>query len=215
MYATKTKKIAWLVLDRSGSMESVRDVTISAYNEYLQTLKTQATECELHIGLTLFADQPVVGLRVPVGQMVPLTQSSYRPDGCTALYDAIGASIQRLEQEAAVLGGPDSVPIILCIQTDGNENSSREFTQQRIFQMIAERKARGNWTFVFLGADQDAYAASASMGLSGANTISYGSADTGKTVRGLGKTTANYLNSSKRSTEDFKSFAESEKPPSK
>jgi hypothetical protein len=213
MYPKKPIKVAWLVLDKSGSMSSVRSQTISAYNEYLQTLKNQATECELYVGLTVFSDpgqETVVGALVPIGTMVPLTEATYQTDGCTALYDAIGLSINALERAAKEKG---AASFLFTIQTDGQENSSREFKFQQITKMIADRKERGNWTFTFLGANIDAYAAGGSLGISVANCVGYAGTETQQTFRSFATSSANYLNTNVGSTEDFTSFAEPEDEP--
>lgn len=183
-------KVVWLVVDKSGSMNSVRDATISGYNEYLETLKRNITG-ETLMGLTIFSDRALTGELINIRDMVPMTHENYRPDGMTALYDAIGSAICAIERETLRLGG--NSPIVLAIQTDGYENSSREYTRDKIFQMIEERKRRGNWTFVFLGADQDAFAASRSIGVSAGNTFNYSSAETKTTFKRLGRVTANYM----------------------
>lgn len=187
MYQKKTKKInpnksktniIWLVIDESGSMMSVREQTVSAYNEYIDGLQSKlGNSPKNRMGITIFSDPDKIrtGPAVPLSEMGHLNDQNYKPNGCTALYDAIASGVRAIESELESIRG--DVSVIFIIQTDGQENSSKEMTQRGIFDMIEQRKKKGNWTFVFLGADQDAFAAGGRMGIPTGNTLSYKSAD--------------------------------------
>ncbi len=169
--ATDTKPLFInFILDETGSMFSVLDATINGFNEYIQGLKGRpAKEVEgLRFTLTQFNSNKVqvVQNSVRLSNVTKLTRQNYRPNYATPLYDAIGQTIQAMERES---GGSN----VLCvIQTDGEENSSREWDRQKIFNLISKKQREG-WTFAFLGANQDAWEAGGAMGIPMGNTISY------------------------------------------
>ena len=149
------------VLDKSGSMDVIRDATISGFNEFLVDQQREGGEARMT--LTLFDTRFfTVAEAVPVREIAPLDFETYAPGGCTALYDAIGYTM-RITDDYVAEHDPDQV--LFVIMTDGMENASREFDQHRIFQMIQDRQARAEYEFIYLGANQDAYAASERIGV--------------------------------------------------
>ncbi|MEE9200214.1 MAG: hypothetical protein V3V45_02095 [Candidatus Brocadiales bacterium] len=192
-----------LVLDRTGSMDSCREQVISGFNEYIETLK-KTKDAEFLFTLILFDKYGDEHLALdipykaaPLNDVKPLTLETYVPRGLTPLYDAIGYGIQTTEQTK----GYDKT--VFVIMTDGEENSSKEFSREQIFKKIEEKKGLGNWTFAFLGAGQDAYANSAKIGISAGNTLQYQTADTEGTFKSLGAATSGAAASPKASTLDF------------
>lgn len=175
------------ILDKSGSMADVHTQTISGFNEFMVT-----QDKDDDFTLTLF-DQSISfpeEFKGKVSSIPKLDAENYVPGGSTALYDAIGRTIHKLDTEFAV-NPPEKVVIV--IQTDGYNNSSREFTRDDIFDLIKERsEGWWNWEFIFLGADQDAYAASSSMGIGAGQTVSYASVTTGQTISSVGRAVADY-----------------------
>lgn len=163
----KKKKDAALtvavVLDMSGSMAVIRDKAIDIYNEYLLTLRVK--EPDSKIMLTVFNGcETVVSEIEAVGDMEPLTTETYVPNCGTPLYDAIGETVRKLRERVG------DGKAILAILTDGQENESKEFSREAIFALIKEREKAG-WAVVYLGANQDAYAEGAAMGIN-VNNIS-------------------------------------------
>ena len=104
--------------------------------------------------------------------MPDLTQETYAPAELTPLYDAVGRTMTGLK-------GKKGVFVIL---TDGAENASVEYTQQQIFDMVTEQKKKG-WEVVFLGADQDAWAASQVLGVDAGSTMSFAKGKTRAKVK--------------------------------
>lgn len=194
----KDEKCVALVVDKSGSMEAVRQQVISGTNEYLQMLRG---EKKVSLSLTFFDTEvksPYVN--VAVDKVPDLSVESYRPSGMTALYDAIGQTVAKTE--ASLTGKKPKVLVV--IQTDGEENSSKEYTREKIRDLIAAKEKEGNWTFVFLGADQDAWLAAAPLGISQSNSLSYESKTTGGTISGpVATATRNLLRSANAQTRDF------------
>ncbi len=150
------------VLDKSGSMDVVRSATIDGFNEFLRTQRSNAGEAWLT--LTMFDTQFYeVCCGVPLREVPEMEPGNYVPSGCTALYDAVARSIGIADRYLEQLDTrPDQV--LFVVMTDGLENASREFDQRRVFEMIADREQRG-YEFVYLGANQDAYAEAQSVGV--------------------------------------------------
>lgn len=149
------------VLDKSGSMSSIHAATISGFNEFLGDQQREGGDARMT--LTLFDTEfHTVASAVPVREIAPLDLGTYRPGGCTALYDAIGHTM-RITNDYVSAHRPDQV--LFVIMTDGEENSSREFDQRKVFDMIQERQKAAGYEFIYLGANQDAYAASEAIGI--------------------------------------------------
>jgi hypothetical protein len=157
------------VLDKAGSMDSIRTATISGFKEFLADQQREGGEARMT--LTLFDTTfYTVAEAVPVREMAPLDGDTYVPGGCTALYDAIGHTM-RLTDEYVKANDPDQV--LFVIMTDGLENSSSEFDHATIFRMIRDRQQRAGYEFIYLGADQDAYAVSEQIGFALGHALSY------------------------------------------
>lgn len=166
-----SKILVNVILDRSGSMDSIRDATISGYNEYLRGLLADK-DTEYSISLTQF-DAPLANAELtisyvdrPLADVPTLSRETYQPRGNTPLYDAIGETVRRVDP---IINGR---PVLCVIITDGLENASREFTKESVKKLIQEKSANG-WTFTFLGADIDSYAVGGGMGTQTMNTSNY------------------------------------------
>jgi hypothetical protein len=188
------------ILDETGSMQGVKEQTISGFNEYVDTLKGDEKAKKIRFTLTKFNSNKVeiVCKGVKIDEVEHLNSETYRPDALTPLYDAIGRTIRSLER---TLDGKKSKALVV-IQTDGQENHSKEFTQQGIFKLIDEKKKLG-WTFAYLGADQDAWQASQRMGIAKGNTKSYASAQTKSAFKDVAYSTSDYLRERGVQTDKF------------
>lgn len=158
------------LLDETGSMMSAWDQTIGGFNEYVNSQKAQPGTCKLT--LTKF---DTAGLRTPyqdldISEVPMLDRESYRPNQSTNLYDAIGKRIQALE--ARVADFEQGTNFLFVIMTDGHDNASREFNAEGIKTLIKDKEAAG-WTFVFLGANQDAWQVGQLFGMAKGNTMTY------------------------------------------
>jgi hypothetical protein len=178
----KQQVLVNVILDKSGSMSTKVQDVIGGFNLYLDELgKEQAVD--YGFSLTLF--DTVVEMKykgVPLASVAKLDDSSYRPSGNTALFDAVGNTVQTVSTE-----GFDK--IITVIMTDGEENSSREWTLHAIRELIKSKEAAGNWTFVFLGANLDAFAQGTNLGVSVANSVRYDPANYRGVYASLAKST--------------------------
>lgn len=164
-----------VVLDRSGSMEAIRDATISAYNEFLDGQRREPGRATW--SLTLFNEG--VELReqmVDIHDAQRLDRERYVPMGITALLDATGTTITRVGERLA--GMPEHErpgKVIFVVQTDGMENASREYTPQQVAELRRVQEEQFSWQFLFLGAGQDAWLNP--LGIDRAQTISYTAGD--------------------------------------
>ncbi len=192
----KQRVLVSVILDKSGSMSTkVKDV-IGGFNLYLDEL---AKEPAVDYGFSLTVFDTVVEMKykaVPLAQVAKLDDASYRPSGNTALLDAIGNTVQTVSTD-----GFDKT--ITVIMTDGEENSSREWTLQAIRELIKSKEAAGNWTFVFLGANLDAFAQGASLGVPMANAVRHDPANYRGVYASLSKSTNLFSAAPERMAGDF------------
>lgn len=163
-----------VVLDKSGSMESIRSATVSGFNELLETHQRENPDSSL--SLQLFDTVPhEAQFFSPITAAEPLTERTYQPGGSTALYDAIVAQIRRVE---ALDEQPERVAFIIV--TDGMENASRTETRESAKALIEwhTNEAKG-WAFTFLGANIDSYAVGGGLGIAAAATMDYNASTIG------------------------------------
>lgn len=159
-----------VILDRSGSMRAVKDDTEGGLRSFLDT-QTEAPG-QTTVSLYQFDDQyEAVYENKPLTDVPPF---KLRPRGMTALLDAVGRTITALGEHLDTKPEKDRPgEVIVVILTDGHENASSEYTLRQVKGLITEQRDTYGWTFVFLGADQDAFAAGGAMGIGRATTLSY------------------------------------------
>jgi Mg-chelatase subunit ChlD len=149
-----------VILDRSGSMESIREDVIGGFNAFLR--EQQATEGRATLSLVQFDTQnayEVLHNFKLVQEVAPLTPATYRPRAGTPLLDAMGRGIKELERQIIGMRSEDRPEqVLVVIITDGMENASQEFTHARVRQMILEKQELVGWQFVYLSADIGAVA---------------------------------------------------------
>lgn len=141
-----------LVVDESGSMEVIRREALAGMNETLTTIKKMqevTPGMKQYVTLLLFDSRQTRFYydNVSADRIHELSYSDYQPCAATPLYDAIGRGIARINAQAA-----DEDHVVVTIITDGEENSSREYTLRQINNLIAKLEKQ-NWTFAFIGTD--------------------------------------------------------------
>lgn len=157
------------IVDISGSMQSIRLDAIGGFNAFLADQQT--VEGEARMTLALFDDQyDVLYAGRELAKAEPLTEATFVPRGGTALMDAIGRTLN--EQGARIAAEGWAEKVIVTILTDGGENQSREFNAAMVRDMVGAAEAKG-WSFVFLAANQDAFATAAYYGISTAHTQNF------------------------------------------
>jgi Mg-chelatase subunit ChlD len=165
-----------LVVDRSGSMEAVEADMNGGIRKF--AAEQAAVPKRTTLSLYQFDTQ-----HDEVRAFAPLTAGvldGWRlvPRGGTALLDAVGTAVQRTGEALSDLAeGERPGEVVVMIVTDGHENSSREYTLPQVKDLITRQREQYGWAFMFLGADQDAFDAGSSMGVSIANSGSYRSAN--------------------------------------
>ena len=158
----KNKLDIIFLLDRSGSMSGSENNTINSYNSYLS--KQKKNKYLTKITTILFDDQyEILFNRENIKEVKYLTNKEYYVRGCTALYDAIGKTINFYSRQI-------KNKVLFIIITDGLENASREFDKLRIKQLIQNHP---NWEFIYLGANIDTYSEATKIGIKEYNIDSY------------------------------------------
>lgn len=165
-----TRLYVHVLLDRSGSMESCRAATINAFNAYIEQLAGQSTK-GTRLSLTIFDSESTDTLYTAkrIGEVEQLTNETFQPRASTPLFDAVGAVVRQID-------GANLLPderVALTILTDGQENASREMTADAVKKMLVDRQERKNWLVQYLGANQDAWAQGATIGVAAAHALDY------------------------------------------
>ncbi len=171
METKKTQVYNLIILDKSGSMESIRKAAINGYNETLGSIKSAQLKYldtqEHYISLAAFCECGVDMIYdcTPIKDAEKLTKEKYDPCCGTPLYDAIGKTIKALAKKTDTI---DDVAVLVTIITDGMENASQEWTGPAVKKLIDERKEEG-WMFSYIGADHDVESVAASISIT--NTV--------------------------------------------
>jgi len=156
-----------VVLDRSGSMDSIGQSTVDGFNSFIK--EQRAAEGEANLTLVQFDNQYQVDYsNLDIKHVKDLILGeTFVPRAMTALYDAIGRTIAEVKTKNDV---------VMVIITDGMENASREFNRDGVFKSIEDKKKEG-WNFLFLAANQDAIKAGGDMGIAANNSMTYNAND--------------------------------------
>jgi uncharacterized protein YegL len=197
IYETAKKKLyVHVVLDRSGSMESCRDQTISALNEYVNGL-AKDPEISARVSVSTFDTISIdlVRNQVPASDFKKFSREDFIPRSGTPLFDAIGKTIIEMDKVRV----DDNEGVALVILTDGEENSSREHTKDSIKKLIQSRQRDKEWLVTYLGANQDAWAMGQSFGISGLNSMTFNTAYVNATMDAVGASTLRYAKASTKS----------------
>ncbi|MCX5066610.1 hypothetical protein OOJ91_12050 [Micromonospora lupini] len=157
-----------LIVDMSGSMNKLADDVRGGFNAYVDELRAD-TDREYRLSVTLFDTEFIPLCTAHSLDGAPaMTEANYRPRGSTALMDAVGLTIGQFESAAAL---DEDDRVLVVVQTDGRENSSREFTAADITHLIKTREAGGRWSFVFLGAGPNTWRQAEGMGFQIGSTV--------------------------------------------
>ncbi len=159
-----------LVVDRSGSMGSVREDAEGGVNAFIAEQAKQPGEAMLTL-VQFDTEYEFVHRGVPV---VEVPKYELVPRGMTALLDAVGRAVNETGERLANMPEQDRPGlVVVVVMTDGLENSSREFTKKQLQQMIEHQQDVYDWQFTFLGANQDAFAEASAMGIHALSAANY------------------------------------------
>ena len=169
--AAKPRSLVTFLLDRSGSMAGIHNQTIEGYNAFLAGLQEEKN-AEILFTFLQFDNVSLdkIHVAVPVGKVPNMRPADFVPRGGTPLIDAAYKTIKAVED--AVAHEERKPKVVVCIQTDGEENQSQEHTWADLSALVKAKQELG-WQFNFMGAGIDAYQQAARMGLGAGATISY------------------------------------------
>lgn len=162
------------IIDRSGSMASIRNDAIGGFNTFLKEQQKIKTDQCLFTYAQFDDEYELVHDCKPIEDIPPLDENTFVPRASTALLDAMGKTIASVGERLAKTD-EDKRPsiIIVMILTDGQENCSREYTKQRINEMVKTQREQFKWEFIFLAANQDAIAEAHSYGIQAKNAANF------------------------------------------
>lgn len=186
-----------VILDKSGSMDPVRNDTIGGYNAFVESQKNLPGECD--ITLIQFNERSSFTYKSKNINEIQqgLLKESYRPAGSTALLDAIGTAITEKGKELSELPEEQRPSkVLFVILTDGEENCSKMYDNAKIKEMIEHQKTVYSWDFTFLGANIDTFAVAGGLGIAADKSLSFSTSKPGGMTRGL-KSMSNYASATR------------------
>jgi Mg-chelatase subunit ChlD len=147
------------ILDKSGSMSGLEKDVIGSFNSFLREQKK--IKDEFYLTTVLFnTSYRVLHENMPIQKVQPLTERDYDTSGGTALLDAFGKAMQNTIDHSTPRD-----KVLFVINTDGEENSSKEYTNKQIKEMVDHYEKWHGWKFIFIGANMDAFAEGSKMGI--------------------------------------------------
>ena len=166
------------VIDASGSMANLVNDTIGGFNGFITSQK--ALDGKATLTTVLFSSNwRILHDGVDIHEVKPMTTSEYAVGGMTAMLDAIGEVINRVQDRHDELGAEKPEEVLFVITTDGEENCSRKFTKSQIEKMIKHQTNGHGWKFMFLGANMDAVKEAESIGIKKDCSVTYDYSDIG------------------------------------
>ena len=190
---TKTQVFNVVILDKSGSMNRIRQAAVDGFNETLAGIKKAqekyADTQEHYVSLVTFCScaKEYVFDRVPVTEAHLLTMDDFRPCCMTPLYDAMGMTLTSMRNHVSRI---EDAVVVVTIITDGMENASKEYTGPAVKELVEQLKGEG-WTFTYMGANQNSVEVAFTLSIRNARNFDYSSHGTRE---GMAKETSTRLN---------------------
>lgn len=195
--------VVHLLIDQSGSMSSTRQSTVNGINEYINTLKEDGGKYK--VSLTMFDSGMDDKLRlvkpwdnIYIDDVPELKLEDYNPNGGTPLQDAFCMTLKDMQDRK-------DEKYLFVVLTDGYENTSHEYTAEDMKKLKKKLEAKDNWTFVYLGANQDAFATAKQWDFSSSNVSNFNTTTkgTGMAFATLSVATRGYSAAPSMSTNTF------------
>lgn len=162
------------IMDKSGSMNSIKDDAIGSYNSFIE--KQKDFKDETIVSVAMFNDKYDMLYNGVTIDEARITKDNYSPRGCTALLDALGKTITDVKSryDSDIKAGK-GIPkkTIVVVMTDGYENASREYNLDTVKKLISECEKENNWEFVFLGANIDTFSTCKGLGINPGKSINF------------------------------------------
>ena len=152
------------ILYESGSMESLGKEPIDSMRDFYKT--QQETGKEFLSTFVTFSNKVNFRHKNIKGSEIVIKDEDFRPNGMTALYDAIGTTIDYQKNIK-------TKNVICVILTDGCENTSKIYKSSDIKKLISEMETENKWIFLYLGANQDSFSVGNTIGIQKNNTQNY------------------------------------------
>lgn len=176
-----------VILDRSGSMQDARADHEGGLKSFVEDQRDLAGDVRLTlVQFDTEAPCEVVYDRTPVADV---TDIRLIPRGGTPLFDAVGKAVSHLRAQLS-----ETAQVVVMVITDGQENASREWTKARVKALVTELEAKA-WSFLFLGANMDAFAEGAAIGISGMTSVNFNNARPDTVHAAYSVTSSNVLRS--------------------
>lgn len=171
----KKRLFAAMILDSSGSMLSMAKEAVDGFNENAETIRKACAGTDLDAKVCLvtfstFVNGPTFWC-TDVDQLRPMKLSEYKPEGMTALYDAVGSTVERLQKEPFA-DSPDT-SFLLMIVTDGFENNSKDFDRKKIGELMQSIAKTGRWTVTYAGTADNLEEIKDTYGISAGNVFRF------------------------------------------
>jgi uncharacterized protein with von Willebrand factor type A (vWA) domain len=156
MQNTIEKDIIFL-LDESGSMDIMGKEPVQAVNNFINEQKAVLNSNPNFSLYTFNVKVTNVFNNIPISEVPEF--SNYEPSNMTSLYDAIGEAITNKKKTERYTN------VICVILTDGLDNASDMYTASDIKKLVKKMEDTYKWTFIYLGANQDAFAVGNTIGI--------------------------------------------------
>lgn len=159
-----------LVIDKSGSMSGLESDTIGGFNSMIE--KEKKLDATVNVTAVLFNDSTdLLYDRRDIRRIRPMTEEQYETGGTTALLDAVGSTILKMDKVEDI--NRRGTKVIFVIITDGLENASEEFTTPKVKKLISDRQEKCGWDFIYLGANIDAAEEAEAIGVDKKQAVTY------------------------------------------
>lgn len=191
----KTQVFNVIILDRSGSMSSIRKAAVDGFNETLAGIKKAqehfADTQDHYVTLVTFCscETRYVFDKTPAAEAKPLRLHDFEPCCCTPLYDAMGFTLTAMRKHVNDI---DDAVVVVTIITDGLENASREYSGKNIKELVERLRGEG-WTFTYMGANQDAVEVATELSIRNSRNFDYSCAGTAVAMEKDANTRMNFF----------------------
>jgi hypothetical protein len=179
----------YFLLDRSGSMSSIREETVAGFDAFITEQRSAPGTCR--VTLARFDDEydEVYADR----DLADVPSLELTPRGMTALLDALGRLIVGAGERLAAMSEAERPgSVVVGVMTDGHENASHDWTHARVKELIERQEREYAWQFLYLGADQDAIEEGAKMGFVAEKSVTYRRGKADKVMADLGANVSTY-----------------------
>ncbi len=198
-----------LILDKSGSMYGLEKDTIGGFNSMLD--KQREADLPVKVTAVMFNNQvSTIYDRTDLNEVKNITENEYTPQGTTSLLDAVGNTLSKMKALPDISAKGNKVLVV--ITTDGMENSSKEWTYDKVKKLISELQEK-NFEFVFLGANIDAGKTAENIGIKRQNAVKYKNTSSGvkANFKAVSAMVADYARTGNMESQNWKKEVEEDK----